>query len=119
MDVWRGKSSRLRYKTTFYVSGSITATTLIGLVSSATYSAFSLASFVPPLSTTAILLCGSRGTGAGYIRATGETPDYGFDLVSNVHFTELQVPTNTSQSIDARITSNGMDLAVVGYSVNL
>ena len=119
MDVWRGKSSRLRYKTTFYVSGSITATTLIGLVSSATYSAFSLASFVPPLSTTAILLCGSRGTGAGYIRATGETPDYGFDLVSSVHFTELQVPTNTSQSIDARITSNGMDLAVVGYSVNL
>jgi hypothetical protein len=121
MEAWRGKSSRLRYATTLNgtTTGLTGTTTLVGLVSSGTYAAFSLSSFVPPLSTTATLFGLARGTGAFLFRPTGGTLEYVFDIINGGHSREFQVLTNASQSIDARVTINGFDIAVTGYSINL
>jgi hypothetical protein len=121
MEIWNSRNSKLRYKTNFYANtvGLTGTTTLVGLVSSATYTAFSLASFVPPLSRNATLLTYSIGTGSFLVRTTGETLEYAFDHIGIGRSRELEVQTNASQSIDARITIDGSHIAVVGYTVNL
>jgi hypothetical protein len=121
MVSWAGRSSHTRYSTQLNgaTAGLTSSPTLIGLVSSGTYSAFSLASFVPPPSTVATLFAYSRGGGAGLLRTTGTTNEYIYDLGGGVLSRELTVLTNSSQSIDARVTSSGFDLAVTGYTINL
>ena len=121
MIAWAGRSSHTRYATQLNgsTSGLTGSTTLIGLISSATYSAFSLASFVPPSSTVATLFGYARGGGGVLFRTTGGTAEYIFDLTSATLGREFPVITNASQSIDARVTINGYDIAVTGYSTNL
>jgi hypothetical protein len=121
MVSWAGRSSHTRYSTQLNgaTAGLTSSPTLIGLVSSGTYSAFSLASFVPPPSRVATLFAYSRGGGAGLLRTTGTTNEYIYDLGGAVLSRELTVLTNSSQSIDARVTINGFDLAVTGYTINL
>ena len=121
MKNWNGRTSSLRYTTDMFISefGLGTTPTEIGLVSSGTYSAFSLSSFIPPSSRIADLYCYSRGAGILFIRETGgtrETRHYsnGTALVFNP-----TVPINASQSIDMRVDSNGFDVAVEGYTINL
>ncbi|MFN7301441.1 MAG: hypothetical protein ACK5U7_08235 [Bacteroidota bacterium] len=121
MVSWAGRSSHTRYSTQLNgaTTGLTSSPTLIGLVSSGTYSAFSLASFVPPPSRVATLFAYSRGGGAGLLRTTGTTNEYIYDLGGGVLSRELTVLTNSSQSIDARVTSSGFDLAVTGYTINV
>jgi hypothetical protein len=118
---WNGRTSSLRYATDMFISefGLGSTPTEIGLVSSATYSAFSLASFVPPPSRMATLYAYSRGAGILFIRETGgtlETRQYsnGTSLVFNP-----TVPISDSQFVDMRVDSNGFDIAIEGYAINL
>jgi hypothetical protein len=121
MVSWAGRSSHTRYSTQLNgaTAGLTSSPTLIGLVSSGTYSAFSLASFVPPPSTVATLFGYARGGGAVLFRPTGATNEYIYDLAGAVQSRELPVLTNSSQSIDAKVTISGVDLAVTGYTINL
>jgi len=121
MVSWAGRSSHTRYSTQLNgaTAGLTSSPTLIGLVSSGTYSAFSLASFVPPPSTVATLFGYARGGGAVLFRPTGATNEYIYDIAGAVQSRELTVLTNSSQSIDARVTISGVDLAVLGYTINL
>ena len=118
---WQGRSSSTRYATQLNgaTSGLTGSPTVIGLISSATYSAFSLASFVPPPSRVATLFAYARGGGAVLFRTTGDTNEYSYDLAGGVQSRELTIRTNSSQSIDARVTVNGCDIAVMGYTINL
>ena len=121
MVSWEGRSSHTRYSTQLNGStaGLAGSPTVIGLVSSGTYSAFSLASFVPPSSRVGTLFVYSRGGGAVLFRQTGATNEYIYDIAGAVQSRELTVLTNSSQSIDARVTISGVDLAVTGYTINL
>jgi hypothetical protein len=121
MVSWEGRSSHTRYSTQLNGSnaGLAGSPTVIGLVSSGTYSAFSLASFVPPLSRVGTLFAYARGGGAVLFRQTGGTNEYIYDIAGAVQSRELTVLTNSSQSIDARVTISGVDLAVTGYTINL
>lgn len=121
LDSWQGRSSSTRYATQLNgaTSGLTGSPTVIGLISSSTYSAFSLASFVPPPSRVATLFAYSRGGGAVLFRTTGNTDEYSYDLAGAVQSRELTLRTNSSQSIDARVTVNGCDIAVMGYTINL
>lgn len=118
---WQGRSSSTRYATQLNgaTSGLTGSPTVIGLISSATYSAFSLASFVPPPSRVATLFAYARGGGAVLFRTTGDTNEYSYDLAGAVQSRELTLRTNSSQSIDARVTASGCDIAVMGYTINL
>jgi hypothetical protein len=121
MVSWEGRSSHTRYSTQLNGTnaGLAGSPTLIGLVSSGTYSAFSLASFVPPPSRVGTLFVYSRGGGGVLFRTTGDTNEYIYDLAGAVQSRELTILTDSSQSIDARVTVNGVDLAVTGYTINL
>jgi hypothetical protein len=121
MVSWEGRSSHTRYSTQLNGAnaGLAGSPTVIGLVSSGTYSAFSLASFVPPLSRVGTLFAYARGGGGVLFRQTGGANEYIYDIAGAGQSRELTVLTNSSQSIDARVTVNGVDIAVVGYTINL
>jgi hypothetical protein len=118
---WNGRTSSLRYITDMFISefGLGATTTEIGAVSSGTYSAFSLASFVPPPSRIATLFAYSQGTGILYIRETGETLETRFYSGGTALVFNPTVPVSSAQSVDMRVGSSTFDIAVEGYTINL
>jgi hypothetical protein len=118
---WNGRTSSLRYITDMFISefGLGATTTEIGAVSSGTYSAFSLASFVPPPSRIATLFAYSQGTGILYIRETGETLETRFYSGGTALVFNPTVPVSSAQSVDMRVGSSTFDVAVEGYTINL
>jgi hypothetical protein len=121
MTQWRGKSSSLRYTTTLTGTtlGLTGTTTLVGLAAGAGFLPYSLASFVPPASTSATLFNLARGGGAFNIRPTGGALVYSYDKIGTGYSRELITQTNASQSVDVEATVSGADIAVLGYSINL
>jgi hypothetical protein len=118
---WAARTSTLRYTTDLLISefGLGTTPTKVGLVSSSTFSAFSLASFVPPSSRVAHLFCYSRGSGVLFMRETGGTQETRFYSNGTAIPFNPAIPTNASQSIEARVDSNGFDIAVEGFTMEL
>jgi hypothetical protein len=118
---WNGRTSSLRYITDMFISefGLGSTPTEIGAVSSGTYSAFSLASFVPPPSRIATLFAYSQGTGILYIRETGETLETRFYSGGTALVFNPTVPVSSAQSVDMRVGSSTFDVAVEGYTINL
>jgi hypothetical protein len=118
---WNGRTSSLRYITDMFISefGLGSTPTEIGAVSSGTYSAFSLASFVPPPSRIATLFAYSQGTGILYIRETGETLETRFYSGGTALVFNPTVPVSSAQSVDMRVGSSTFDIAVEGYTINL
>lgn len=110
---------RIMYDTSFYRKSASASTTEVLAGGAATsYTAQSLAAFVPPISRQSLLWASTDAGNYLQLRATSGTAEkqYGFatDLVqANIHQT-----TDSSQSIDYLVSGNTTDLAVMGYVVD-
>ncbi len=117
---WSGRSATLRYATTLngIATGMTGTNTLIGLVSSTAYISTSLSAFVPPNVNNATIFTFSRGGGGAWWKVPGSLHETNWDLGLN-HSVEHQVQLNSSRTLEFKVSVNGFDVAVTGFTMNL